>query len=238
MAKTEKEKLEEVRQKAAEGTKKPLPGGEPQNVADLPKTDAAKTAEAAAKEMAEIKARMDALKAELKAKKDAEAAAKKAAQEAAEKEAKEFEAKKAAATKAEATALEALQKLPQYVAWVKAKAENDALTPPEKVKSASKTRTRGTGTRSAGGLSAPALRALQYMAKAGRNVSRADLAGATGQLKGWSKLLGTREGNHEDSLCALGLVKCIQEEGEPMRYCITIKGRDALKAAEAELEKS
>lgn len=81
----------------------------------------------------------------------------------------------------------------------------------------------------AGGVTGNQIRLLQAL-KSGKEMTRAQLADATGIIKGYSKMLGNVEGTHENSLTALGLVKCmVAEEGERgMRYAITAKGKQLL----------
>ena len=92
---------------------------------------------------------------------------------------------------------------------------------------------------SANGLNGSHIRVLQTL-KGGASMSRAELAEATGINKGWSRILGTTEGGHEDALEPRGFVKSsVPPEGERgMRYTITASGKKSLEKAEKELAKA
>jgi DNA-binding MarR family transcriptional regulator len=59
-------------------------------------------------------------------------------------------------------------------------------------------------------------------------------------MKGWSKLLGTKEGTHEDALEPMGYVKvAVPQEGERgLKYTITASGKQALAKAQKEMAKA
>ena len=107
---------------------------------------------------------------------------------------------------------------------------------PAKKKAAESTGTRG---RSSNGLNGSHVKILQAL-KSGKAMSRADLSEATGIGKGWSKLLGNKEGTHEDALESRGFIKSeVPPEGERgLRYKITGPGKQALTKAEKELAKA
>lgn len=81
---------------------------------------------------------------------------------------------------------------------------------------------------------------LALLAKAKKPLSRADMAKATGQAKGWSRLLGaaTKDGlgaSGDDSLEGRGYVASSKEAGDrSIAYTITAAGRKALDKAKAD----
>lgn len=76
--------------------------------------------------------------------------------------------------------------------------------------------------------------------KDGKQRTRAELSELTGIRKGWSKLLGNKEGTHENGLEAKSLVKSfVPQEGERgLKYAITGAGKQALTKAEKEMSKT
>ena len=75
----------------------------------------------------------------------------------------------------------------------------------------------------------------------GTAMTRQELADETGIQKGWSKLLGKQEDDHEDSLLSKNLVKATvpqEGEGRAMKYMITAAGKQALAKAQKEMAKA
>jgi hypothetical protein len=78
---------------------------------------------------------------------------------------------------------------------------------------------------------------MKAIRDSGHALSRKELSEATGQEKGWSKLLGKKEGGN-GGLCDRGLLNLVMHEDEPMRYSLTEEGKTALAKAEEELAKA
>lgn len=96
-----------------------------------------------------------------------------------------------------------------------------------------------TRSRSYNGMNGSQIRTLEALSD-GKAKTRKDLSEETGIMKGWSKLLGTKEGNHEDALEPKGYVKTtVPQEGERgLKYTITPAGKQALAKAQKEMAKA
>lgn len=221
----------------------PLPVG---NAAADPKKDAelvelAKKQNAAIEEtrkkLKELQEQLKAAKEEEKKAKDAEKAARDAEKNKgkAEREAKEKAIKEADEAVAQAQKdLEATEEWAFLVSAKEARAALGSLPKARKVREGG----GGGGVRATregkyGDLTGAEYRTMKAINDAGHALSRKELAEATGQEKGWSKLLGTKDGGN-GGLCDRGLLNLIMHESEPMRYALTEAGREALEKAQAE----
>jgi hypothetical protein len=231
------------------GTTKPLP-----TPADTPPAEKSeiekKVAEMAAKrakEVEETKAKLEALKKELEAAKAKEKEEKELLKQAKNKE-KELALKARAEKEAKIAELDErikaaeadLAKTEEWAALEALKKERSEVGPLPKVPKVGggggggAGRTRGPSAKGAGGLNGSELRTMKAISEAGHALSRKELAEATGQTKGWSKLLGSKAGGG-DGLCDRGLLNLVMHEDEPMRYSLTDHGKSALEAALKEL---
>jgi len=248
--KTNEEKLAETRAKAAEGQTKPLPTAddtppeEKAEVEDRVKVLAAKIAaeeEARKAELEKKRQEIKKLQEELKAAREAEKSEARKAKDARE-EAKKLALAERAAKEAElAAADEAIKKaqadLEATEEWSlleAAKEARAAIGPLPKVPKIGTSRSGSRVVRTSGELTGSQVRAMTALKENGR-LNRKQLAEITGQLKGWSKMFGTREGGN-GGLCDRGLVELIVHEGESMSYELTPTGLEALEKALAEVD--
>lgn len=90
------------------------------------------------------------------------------------------------------------------------------------------------------GLVPSVIKVLQTLRDAGVAMTRKELAESTGIEKGWSKILGTKDGGNEEALGPIGYVLSVEpKEGERgMKYKITAAGKQALVKAEKEMAKA
>ena len=97
----------------------------------------------------------------------------------------------------------------------------------------------GRSTQSFNGMNGSQIKTLDAL-KDGNPQTRAELSESTGIAKGWSKILGTKEGGHEDALEPKGYVKSsVPPEGERgLRYTISARGKQALVKAQKEKAKA
>jgi len=107
------------------------------------------------------------------------------------------------------------------------------------VKATPKVEEPKTRSRSYNGLNGSQIRTLEALSD-GKAKTRVELAEATGINKGWSRILGTKEGTHEDALEPMGYIKAtVPQEGERgMKYTITASGKQALAKAQKEMAKA
>jgi flagellar biosynthesis GTPase FlhF len=243
-----KEKEQKPVEQKPSGTAAPIP-----TEADVPTAEAKAADEkaqklAAAKNAAAeaIKAKLEALKKELAATKEAEKA-----ERDKEKNAKKAEREKSLAVRAEkekqlaeadakiTKAQKDLELTDEWKALKTLEAERAAIGPLPKVSKGGgggSGKPRGPRGQDAGGLTASAIRAMKAIRDSGHALSRKELFEATGQEKGWSKLLGKKDGGN--GLVGEGLLNLVMHEDEPMRYSLTEEGKTALAKAEAELAKA
>lgn len=228
-------KNKKVKEQVQSGTTQPLPTAEDTPEQKKAETEAERLAKGIREKLEALKKELAAVKEKEKAAKDAQGAAKKAEKEAAlakrEEAKKQIEAADEAVKKAQAD----LELTDEWKALAAAKTAREAIGPLPKAPrvgggSQGPRKPRESG---AGGLNGSELRAMRAINAAGHALSRKELAEATGQEKGWSKLLGTKEGGGE-GLVDRGLLNLVMHEDEPMRYSLTDPGKEALAKAEAE----
>ena len=177
----------------------------------------------------EAQERLAKVKEEKKRLREEAAAKKKAEKELALAERKKKADAIEAAQKRVKEAEEALQATEEWAELKTAKEELAKIGPLPKVRSGGGARR----TRAAGDLNGSEIRAMAAIRDAGKSLTRSELATLTGQTKGWSKLLGTKEGGN-GGLCDRNLLNLIEHEEGPMQYDLTSEGRAALEKAEAE----
>lgn len=83
------------------------------------------------------------------------------------------------------------------------------------------------------GVSGNELKVLTALLKAGKSLSRNDLAIKTGIRRGWSKMLGAHTKEIKpNTLQGRGLVKAVEVEGErAIQYVVTAAGKKAIEKA-------